>query len=50
MQICSFLWIYYGYPASSYENINVDEVRYKLGYKLAQEDDSEMDTVCSIPP
>ena len=41
MQICSFLWIYYGYPASSYENINVDE--------LAQEDDSEMDTVCSIP-
>ena len=49
MQICSFLWIYYGYPASSYENINVDEVRYKLGYKLAQEDDSEMDTVCSIP-
>ena len=33
----------------SYENINVDEVRYKLGYKLAQEDDSEMDTVCSIP-
>ena len=49
MQICSFLWIYYGYPASSFENINVDEVRYKLGYKLAQEDDSEMDTVCSIP-
>ena len=42
-------WIYYGYPASSYEGINVDEVRYKLGYKLAQEDDSEMDTVCSIP-
>ena len=49
MQICSFLWIYYGYPASSYEGINVDEVRYKLGYKLAKEDDSEMDTVCSIP-
>ncbi len=49
MQICSFLWIYYGYPASSYENINVDEVRYRLGYKLAKEDASEMDTVCSIP-
>ena len=49
MQICSFLWIYYGYPASSYEGINVDEVRYRLGYKLAKEDDSEMDTVCSIP-
>ena len=49
MQICSFLWIYYGYPASSYEGINVDEVRYHLGYKLAKEDDSDMDTVCSIP-
>ena len=31
MQVCSFLWVYYGYPASSYENINVEAVRYKCG-------------------
>ena len=31
MQICSFLWVYYGYPSSYYENINVDECRYRCG-------------------
>ncbi len=49
MQICSFLWIYYGYPVSSYENINVDNVRYNLGYKLGEEDDSELEVAASIP-
>ncbi|HIT48878.1 MAG TPA: amidophosphoribosyltransferase [Candidatus Coprenecus stercoripullorum] len=49
MQICSFLWIYYGYPASSYEDINVDEVRYRLGREMAAEDGAEIDTACSIP-
>lgn len=36
MQICSFLWVYYGYPTSSYEKINVDDVRYSLGYLLGK--------------
>ena len=31
MQICSFLWVYYGYPASNYEGINVEDVRYRCG-------------------
>lgn len=48
-QFCSFMWIYYGYPPSSYENINVDEVRYRLGRSLAQRDDTEIDVVSSIP-
>lgn len=49
-QICSFLWIYYGYPTSCYENINVDEVRYRLGEALAKRDtDTDIDTVSSIP-
>ncbi len=49
MQMCSFLWVYYGYPTSSYEGINVDDVRYRLGYALAKEDNTETDIVCSIP-
>ena len=36
MQICSFLWIYYGYPASSYEGINVEASRYRCGAALAR--------------
>jgi len=49
MQICSFLWVYYGYPASSYENINVETVRYKCGSYLAKKDDLEIDLVAGIP-
>lgn len=49
MQICSFLWIYYGYPVSCYENINVDDVRYSLGEQLGKRDDSELEVVSSIP-
>jgi amidophosphoribosyltransferase len=40
-QICSFLWIYYGYPASDYEGINVEHSRYCCGAKLAQRDKEE---------
>ena len=40
MQICAFLWVYYGYPASSYEGINVDTCRYSCGKALAANDDS----------
>jgi amidophosphoribosyltransferase len=49
MQICSFLWVYYGYPASSYEGINVEVVRNRCGAALAQSDDVELDLVAGIP-
>ena len=49
MQICSFLWVYYGYPPSYYEGINVDEVRYRCGAALAKRDTVEADFVCGIP-
>jgi amidophosphoribosyltransferase len=49
MQICSFLWIYYGYPASSYEGINVEASRYRCGAALAERDDVEVDYVAGIP-
>jgi amidophosphoribosyltransferase len=49
MQICSFLWIYYGYPASSYEGVNVEAVRYRCGAALAENDDVEVDYVAGIP-
>ena len=38
MRICTFLWIYYGFPASSYEGINVEDMRYGCGCKLAERD------------
>jgi amidophosphoribosyltransferase len=49
MQICAFLWVYYGYPASSYENINVEVVRNRCGAALARHDFSEVDLVAGIP-
>ena len=49
MQICAFLWVYYGYPASSYEGINVEFVRYRCGSALGREDDVEIDHVAGIP-
>lgn len=49
MQVCSFLWVYYGYPPSFYENINVDECRYKCGAALAKNDDIKPDFVAGIP-
>jgi amidophosphoribosyltransferase len=49
MQICSFLWVYYGYPASEYEGINVEQVRYDCGAALARHDDVEVDLVAGIP-
>lgn len=49
MQICSFLWVYYGYPPSFYEGINVDEVRYRCGAALAKKDEVEADFVAGIP-
>ena len=49
MQICAFLWVYYGFPASSYEGINVEFVRYRCGSALGREDDVEIDHVAGIP-
>ena len=50
MQICGFLWVYYGYPASSYEDIIVEAVRYRCGATLARRDDpDDFDLVAGIP-
>ena len=49
MQICSFLWIYYGFPTSIYEGKNVEEMRYKTGFIMGQEDDTEVDNAGGIP-
>jgi len=49
MQICSFLWVYYGFPTSTYEGRNVEEMRYENGRIMATEDDTEVDCVCGIP-
>jgi amidophosphoribosyltransferase len=49
MQICSFLWVYFGYPPSFYENVNVDDTRYKCGTSLARNDDISADFVAGIP-
>lgn len=48
-QICSFLWVYYGFPASDYEGINVEDVREEAGRALGAEDPTEADCVCGIP-
>ena len=49
LRICSFLWVYYGYPASTYEGINVEESRYRCGAALAQNDNVTPDLVAGIP-
>jgi amidophosphoribosyltransferase len=49
MQICSFLWVYYGYPASSYEGINAEDARNRCGAALARRDDEEIDLAAGIP-
>jgi len=49
MQVCSFLWVYYGYPPSCYEGINVEEVRYRCGRALSRDDTVEVDFVSGIP-
>ena len=49
MKICTFLWVYYGYPSSSYEGISVEEMRYRCGQKLAQRDNASPDTVAGVP-
>ena len=48
-QICSFLWVYYGFPASCYEGINAEDVRERNGKLMGERDDVEADLVCGIP-
>ncbi len=48
-QVCSFLWVYYGFPTSDYEGINVEDVRERNGKIMGEKDDTEADLVCGIP-
>ncbi len=49
MKICTFMWVYFGYPTSSYEGVNVEEMRCRCGAKLAERDRLEADSVAGIP-
>ena len=49
MKICTFLWVYYGYPSSSYEGMSVEEMRYNCGKHLAERDDIKPDMVACVP-
>jgi amidophosphoribosyltransferase len=49
LQICAFLWVYYGYPASTYEGMNVEAVRYRCGEALARRFPADVDFVAGIP-
>lgn len=49
MKICSFLWVYYGYPTSTYEGVNVESMRYECGKLLARRDEADPDVVAGVP-
>lgn len=49
MKICTFLWIYYGYPTATYEGVNVENMRYKCGSMLAKRDNVTPDLVAGVP-
>ncbi len=51
MKICAFLWVYYGYPSSTYEGVNTECARYRNGASLSDHDkgEREIDLVCGIP-
>ncbi|MCG8552752.1 MAG: amidophosphoribosyltransferase, partial [Desulfobacterales bacterium] len=49
MQVCSFLWVYYGFPVSTYEGINTEQVRYNCGSALARRETVQADLVAGIP-
>ena len=48
-KVCSFLWVYYGYPTSCYEDVNVEAMRYKNGANMAERDDAKVDIVAGVP-
>ena len=49
LQICSFLWVYYGFPTSAYEGRNVEDVRNYIGFAMGKEDPTEVDCCCGVP-
>ena len=49
MRMCAFLWVYYGYPTSTYEGKNVEVMRYQCGKEMAKRDDVEVDIVAGVP-
>lgn len=49
MKMCAFLWVYYGYPTSSYEGVNVEEMRYQCGRRMAKRDDVKPDCAAGVP-
>ena len=49
MKMCTFLWVYYGYPSSSYEGVSVEEMRYRCGEKLSERDNCSPDLVAGVP-
>ncbi len=49
MKICTFLWVYYGYPSSSYEGLSVEQMRYNCGSKMAKRDTVKPDIVAGVP-
>ena len=49
LKICTFLWVYYGYPSSSYEGVSVEQMRYNCGAKMAERDKVKPDTVAGVP-
>lgn len=49
MKVCSFLWVYYGYPTSCYEGLNVEDMRYRNGANMAKRDDVKVDIVAGVP-
>ncbi len=49
MKICTFLWVYYGYPSSSYEGISVEKMRYRCGELMAKRDSIKPDVVAGVP-
>ena len=48
-KVCTFLWVYYGYPSASYEGVNVEQMRYNCGKLLARRDNIEADVVAGVP-
>lgn len=48
-KVCTFLWVYYGYPAATYEGVNVEEMRYNCGKLLARRDNVDVDVVAGVP-
>ena len=49
MKMCSFLWVYYGYPTSSYEGVSVEEMRYETGRRMARRDNIKLDSAAGVP-